>query len=185
MEATKRQISVPIEIPAPRILLTVRLDMPHSGGRHLPIVIGQPLAAMLKVRHTVGWEEESMERQPNAIGFSYEVVTSPETWLVGGRRKGHFYVDVAEQQSFPVLLIPQRAGHLLLPSVEIKCSTLDGEDSRAVPLNGQTPFEVNYQSHAKSVLVISDLRETTVSLDTDSAGGRSLLVDSQRRQVEG
>jgi len=120
-----------------------------------------------------------------SIEFSYEVIASPETWLVGGRRRGNFSVDVAKQQAFPVLLIPQRAGHLLLPAVEVKCNTPDGDNSRTAPPNGRIAFEVNYRSHAKSVLVTPSLREITVSLDRESAGGRSPLVDSKRRQAEG
>jgi trafficking protein particle complex subunit 10 len=131
-EVTKRQINIPVEIPAPRILVTINLALTNVDERHLPIAIGQPLAAMLKVRHTGGWEEGSMDMRSNAIEFSYEVIASPDTWLVGGRRRGNFTVDLAEQQVFPVLLIPQRAGNLLLPSVEVKCNTPDDNDSRTV-----------------------------------------------------
>ena len=183
-KATKRQISIPIEIPAPRILLTVNLGLTNICDGHLPAAIGQPLAAILKIRNTGRWEDGPMEVPSNAMEFSYEVNASPETWLVGGRRRGNFFLDVAGQQAFPVLLIPQRAGHLLLPSIEIKCNTPDGDNSRIVPPKGQIAFEVNYRSHAKSVLVIPNLRETTVSLDTETAGGRILLVDSRKRQVE-
>jgi hypothetical protein len=183
-EATKRQISIPVEIPAPRILVTINLALTNVDERHLPIAIGQPLSAMLKVRHTGGWEEGSMDVQSNAIEFSYEVIASPDTWLVGGRRRGNFTVDLAEQQVFPVLLIPQRAGNLLLPSVEVKCNTPDGNDGHTVLPKRQIAYEVNYKSQAKSVLVIPNLCETTVSLDAEPAAGRSLLVDSRKRQVE-
>ena len=183
-EATKRQINIPVEIPTPRILVTINLALTNVDQRQLPITIGQPLAAMLKIRHTGGWEEESMDVQSNAIEFSYEVIASPDTWLVGGRRRGNFTVDLAEQQAFPVLLIPQRAGHLLLPSVEVKCNTPDGDNSRTALPKSHIAYEVNYKSQAKSVLVMPNLRETTVSLDTESAAGRSLLVGSRRRQAE-
>jgi trafficking protein particle complex subunit 10 len=184
-EATKRQISIPLEIPALRILLTVNFDLTNTGDGHLPIAVGQPLTAMLKVRHAGRWEEGHTDKPLKSIEFSYEVIASPETWLVGGRRRGNFSVDVAKQQAFPVLLIPQRAGHLLLPAVEVKCNTPDGDNSRTAPPNGRIAFEVNYRSHAKSVLVTPSLREITVSLDRESAGGRSPLVDSKRRQAEG
>jgi hypothetical protein len=184
-ESTKRQISIPIEIPAPRILLTVNFDLTNTGDRHPPVAVGQPLTTMLKIRHTRGWEEGHADKPLKSIEFSYEIMASPETWLVGGRRKVNFNVDVAEQQAFPVLLIPQRAGHLLLPPVEVKCNTPDGDSSRTMLPNSQITFEVNYRSWAKSVLVTPGLRETTVSVDTESAGGRSLLVDSKRRQTEG
>lgn len=183
-EATKRQINIPVEIPAPRILVTINLALTNVDERHLPIAIGQPLAAMLKVRHTRGWEEGSIDVQSNAIEFSYEVIASPDTWLVGGRRRGNFTVDLAEQQVFPVLLIPQRAGNLLLPSVEVKRNTPGDDDSRTVLPKRQIAYEVNYKSQAKSVLVIPNLCETTVSLDAESAAGRSLLVDSRKRQAE-
>jgi hypothetical protein len=182
-EATKRQINIPVEIPAPRILVTIDLALANVDQGRLPIAIGQPLAAILKVRHTGGWEEGPMDVQSNAIEFSYEVIASPDMWLVGGRRRGNFTVDLTEQ-AFPVLLIPQRAGHLLLPSVEVMCNTLNGDNSRAVLPKPQIAYEVNYKSQAKSVLVIPNLCETTISLDTESAAGKSLLVDSRRRQAE-
>ena len=122
--------------------------------------------------------------QAKAMEFSYEVIASPDTWLVGGRRRGNFTLDLAEQQAFPVLLIPQRAGHLLLPSIEVKCTTPEGDHSRTPAPKGQIAFEVTNQSRAKSVLVTPSLRGTTVSLDTEAAAGRSRLVDSQRRPAE-
>jgi hypothetical protein len=164
--------------------VTINLALTNVDERHLPIAIGQPLAAMLKVRYTGGWEEGSMDMQSNAIEFSYEVIASPDTWLVGGRRRGNFTVDLAEQQVFPVLLIPQRAGNLLLPSVEVKCNRPDDDDSRTVLPKRQIAYEVNYKCQAKSVLVIPNLCETAVSLDAESAAGRSLLVDSRKRQAE-
>ena len=186
-DATRRQISIPIEIPAPRVLLTVSLVLTNIGDRPLPLAIGQPLAALVKVRNTGRWDEESMDTRLPAMEFSYEVLASPDTWLVGGRRRGNFLIDragVAKVQTFPVLLIPQRAGHLLLPPIEVKYNTGSVDDSRMVLPKGQPAFEVYYRSHAKSVLVIPSLRETTISLDTEAAGGKSLLVDSQKRQDE-
>ena len=186
-DATRRQISIPVEIPAPRVLLTVSLALTNLGDRSLPLAVGQPLTALVKIRNTGRWDEESMDMRSTATEFSYEVIASPDTWLVGGRRRGNFLIDnveVAEVQTFPVLLIPQRAGHLLLPPIEVKCNTGSVDDSRMVLPKDQPAFEVYYRSHAKSVLVIPSLRQTTVNLDTEAAGGKILLVDSQKRQDE-
>ena len=186
-DASRRQISIPVEIPSPRVLLTIDLVIINGGERCLPVTIGQPLAALVKVRTIGRWEEAPKDLQSKSIEFCYEIIASPETWLLGGRRRANFFidiVDVAGQQTFPVLLIPQRAGHLLLPSVEVKCNTPDPDTNQRAVAKGQLAFEVSYRSHAKSVLVIPNLQETTVSLDTEAAGGRSLLLDSQKRQAE-
>ncbi|KAJ8115870.1 hypothetical protein ONZ43_g4568 [Nemania bipapillata] len=67
------------------------------------------------------------------IEFSYELSAPTDTWLLGGRRRGHFVIpapdsdDEGERSSsvdteaeIPILLIPLREGWLPYPNVEIR-----------------------------------------------------------------
>lgn len=120
------------------------------------------------------------------------------------------------------MLLPQKAGHLLLPSIEIKTFVV-GATSVAVGANTSTtmaaapsasgnktnapatpspitspasatttsmpsapwiqqqrrqvPNEVDYKNHAETILVLPDLRKTTVSLESGNPG----LIESESR----
>lgn len=110
------------------------------------------------------------------------------------------------------MLLPQRPGHLLLPGVEVKtyipqkpaATTEDGGSDAAdqarglAPHREQIPSEVDYLNHGETVLVLPDLRKTTVCLDPAAASsnnsgnaaaanpatGGSWLIDSERRRGE-
>jgi hypothetical protein len=125
--------------------------------------------------------------------------------MVGGRRRGNFTASEGETKTFAIMLLPQKAGHLLLPGLEIRSfvpSPLQSPSTSAATVAGTgavagpgTPgpgpgqnlqvqrrpigSEVNYRNHGETVLVLPDLRGTTVSL---SGGGQgSWLIDSERR----
>lgn len=125
--------------------------------------------------------------------------------MVGGRRRGNFVASEGETKTFALMLLPQRAGHLLLPGLEIRSfvppppqsqspstSTFGGPTGVAGGASGTlTPAgpgqrrpiasEVDYRNHGETVLVLPDLQETTVSL---AGGGHGAwLIDSQRRQA--
>ena len=91
-------------------------------------------------------------------------------------------------QTFPLLLIPQRAGHLLYPSLEIRhvdealgheASTIASPSSTQ-----QSPItsDVDYKNQGESIQVVPNLRSTTVSLESEGSMGGPWLVESQPRQ---
>ena len=87
--------------------------------------------------------------------------------------------------SFPIILLPQKTGHLLLPSVDVRPSRPHGsseasEKKRAsiIPLSS---CETDYRSQSKMVLVIPDLSSTTVSLDPHGSTSGAWLVESKSR----
>ncbi len=181
-QVTKRQISIPVEIPTPDLILTIDLDVTSMPDWKSPIAIGEPLAADLKISHTSAWSKTPNFRHFGNTNFSYEVVASPDTWIVGGRRRGNFTVETAEQKRFQILLIPQKTGHLLLPSIDIKCNGPEKTDISLPPAKkSEATFEVDHQIHAKSVLVMPNLRGTTTVLDSEGVGGRTSLVGSRKR----
>jgi len=149
------------------------------------------IAAELVMSHTCEWDKPDSVRAegpPNSDGpyasntleFSYELHANPDVWLIGGRRRGNFMSKPGTVETFPVMLLPQRPGHLLLPSLEVKSFALERTTSDKVSYS-KTPVisEVDYRNHAHTILVLPDLRSTTVSLE--GPGGGSWLVDSERR----
>jgi trafficking protein particle complex subunit 10 len=108
--------------------------------------------------------------------------------VIGGARKGYLPAE-GTVHSMPVILLPQRTGHLLLPPVEIRCYRAETLNSSGIPSEGmRVPCEVDLKSLARSVHVVSGFRETVVEIAVDAdasgqAGGdrRTLLVGSKGR----
>ena len=179
----KRRIIVPVEILGPEVVLTAGLWV-FSKLTKEPAAVGQPIAATLSISHRSRWTKASEGR----IEFSYEVFAPPEIWLIGGRRRGSFSTEDKEDIVLPIMLLPQRPGSLLFPALEIKGYRVEKTESEVMPWKKvDVRVEVDYKGHSGSVLVIPDLRETTVAIDVDTGGeggGRGAwLVGSQRRRL--
>lgn len=84
--------------------------------------------------------------------------------------------------TFPILLLPQRAGHLLYPGLEIRPVDDGSRGSSAHP--PAISSELDYQNQGQSVLVVPNLRSTTVAFEPDGSGGVAPLVESQARRSE-
>jgi hypothetical protein len=150
------------------------------------------ITAELILRHTRRWSSpttrETEADQP--LECSYELHANPDQWQLGGRRRGNFLARDGESTRFAVLLLPQKPGHLLLPGLEIRTffpaqtqlPTSPPADS-AASSRRSVPCEVDYRNHGETVLVLPDLRKTTVSLSASGgpAGAGSWLIDSERR----
>jgi hypothetical protein len=167
-----RRISIPIEIPAPRVVITASLELSHTGPA---ITVGQPVLASLRISFTDHWHGDShssmekvdaAEAEKENLVFAYELLAPPEQWLLGGRRKGNFTSAPHREHEFQILLLPQRAGWLMFPGVEVKCSAngreAGGED---------VPLELDWRAVGRSVLVVEGLGSVTVGLDGEGAGG--------------
>lgn len=188
---------IPVEIPAIQAVHTAELQLqasagaPETGSSHA--AVGQMIPAELCLRHTRRWcppAQQEYAGQP--LECSYELHANPDFWLLGGRRRGNFLARDGETTRFTVLLLPQKPGHLLLPGLEIRTfgppsaaplPTSPATDAAAVPVQRRpVPCEVDYRNHGETMLVLPDLRKTTVSLSASgSPSGSSWLVDSERR----
>ncbi|KAJ9196715.1 hypothetical protein DTO021D3_5185 [Paecilomyces variotii] len=193
-----KQIVIPVDVPEVPIVHTAELRLTNIGHEQpAHAAVGQTIAAELVLRHTRRWASSSSSRSPETssdaaetatqpVEFSYEVLANPEIWLLGGRRRGNFTAPEGETRSFPILLLPQRPGHLLLPGLDIKTFAVPspavsgGGVPSATAQRKLVPCEVDYRNHGETLLVLPDLKKTTVSL-SQSAGGGSWLVDSERR----
>lgn len=139
------------------------------------VTVGQAIPAELIIRHSRSWNSLDAKNGEVEIGdddeleFFYEIQHSLEAWLVSGRKRAHFSAKEGQVHKFPVLLVPLKAGNLLLPNVEVK---------QVIPIEqgGEgVSCETNYRSNGESVLVLADVRSTTVRIDSpfgeDGFGG--------------
>ena len=158
------------------------------------------IAAELRIRHTRKWCSQENQETPDSrqLEFMYEIFANPESWLVGGRKRGNFTSVEGETKTFSLMLVAQRPGHLLLPALDIRAfvqqtaaarsstapdPSISTGASEAVPFQRrQVSCEVDYRNLGQTILVLPYRRKTTVSLSHSSAGGSSWLVDSEAIQ---
>lgn len=139
------------------------------------VTVGQAIPAELVIRHSRSWNSLDAKSGEVEIGdddeleFFYEIQHSLEVWLVSGRKRAHFSAKEGQVHKFPILLVPLKAGNLLLPNVEVK---------QVIPIEqgGEgVSCETDYRSNGESVLVLADVRSTTVRIDSpfgeDGFGG--------------
>lgn len=170
----------------------LRLNNLATDPRHA--AVGQMIAGDLVLRHTRRWcTPAHRENGTGSLEFTYEIHANPEHWLVSGRRRGNFSATEGETTTFPVMLLPQKSGHVLLPGLEIRTfvpsppSTQSANATAAAAAGGavqrrQVPSELDYRNHAETLLVLPDLQATTVQLSPGNSGhGVAWLVDSERR----
>lgn len=196
-----RRIVIPVDIPEIQVVHTAELRLGNDMAdtqQPMHAAVGQMIAAELRLCHTRRWcslehQEDNSSESGGALEFAYELHANPDLWLVGGRRRGNFLAREGETTSFAVMLLPQKSGHLLLPGLEIK-AFVPGRAAAPPPPPPNNPAatppplqrrqiacEVDYRNHGETVLVLPDLRKTTVSLSSSGGHGVSWLVDSERR----
>ncbi|KAE8154414.1 trafficking protein particle complex subunit 10 [Aspergillus avenaceus] len=186
-----RHIIIPVDIPEIQVIHTAELRLLHLPEQPRHAAVGQMIAAELSLRHTRRWcSPENRENADGALEFSYEIHANPKLWLVGGRRRGNFSASEGETQTFAVMLLPQKAGHLLLPGLEIKTfvpassppSQTSAQNAAPALQRRQIPSEIDYRNHGETIMVLPDLRSTTVSLSLSGGNhGAAWLIDSERR----
>lgn len=192
-------ILIPVEIPALSVLHTADIRLQSlipspiaadstSGG--LPTVCtNQMLPATLHLKWTRIWDTDASVRSDQE--FSYEVTAPADTWLLGGRRKGHFVIPGPSASSpaetmtstpeteaeIPLILIPLREGWLPYPLVEIREVVNTDGDGGQVTAQG---CEVDLRNLGETVRVVGDRSGMTVSLDASGPGGGPLVFESER-----
>lgn len=105
---SKRQIIIPVEIPSVPVVHTVKLRMmpgDNDGQSSVALAaVGQIIGANLEIKHTQRWDTANVREalshgEEKSLQFSYEVQANPDSWLVAGRRKGHFHAKVCQASS--------------------------------------------------------------------------------------
>ncbi|MCJ1477365.1 hypothetical protein MMC13_006036 [Lambiella insularis] len=190
-----RSITIPVDVPQTQIVHTARLRFlpPPSKERNQDnaIAVGDVVPAELILKYTRKWDTQrpGSDDGRDMTEFSYELDASSDTWLLGGRRRAQFVAKEHEVLTFPILLIPQRPGHLMYPSIDIKHVEEDAVNTPIARspqfggLDARLSCEVEYRNHGESVLVVPNLSSTTVSLDGEAGNrGGAWLVGAQSRQ---
>lgn len=204
-------ILIPVEVPSLTIVHTadIRLQRPlpaaindsasaNSGAATPTVFLNQVLQATLHLKWTRVWDTDGGRAKD--IEFSYDVSASSDTWLVGGRRKGHFVIPGTgsgdntaaavsstpeTEAEIPLILIPQKEGWLPYPSVDIREVNTEPHRGDAGQQHGHN-IEVDCRNIGETVRVISDKLSLTVSLDASGPQGGPLVFESESRpKVEG
>ncbi|KAH0559500.1 hypothetical protein GP486_003985 [Trichoglossum hirsutum] len=236
-----REIVIPVEVPQVQVVHTVDLCVLDPEGSTSSGVsmatIGQLLVAELRIKHTRVWDTGKVNatlrtsvgsRLSSAdapLEFTYEIHANPDQWLIGGRRRVQFAARENELHKFPIVLLPLRPGHLLLPTVDIKPfvpqsnqadneevavdqtrtptqlppvmnlgapgqrpslpatsgNTLSHQGSQSpVPETPVVTCETDCRNQGETILILPNVKSTTVSLDPAHGGG-AILVESEKR----
>ena len=143
------------------------------------VTVGQAISAEIVIRHFRSWnsigpKEGEMDINEE-LEFFYEVQNNLEVWLVSGRKRAHFTATEGQVHRFPILLVPLKPGNLLLPNIEVKQFIPTELQDSASSSPGVVSSETDYRSHGECILVLPDVRSTTVRIDSTFGedGGRS------------
>lgn len=183
-------ILIPVEIPSLTILHTADLQLQkplHSlvnekAGATPTVCINQMIPAVLSLKWTQIWDTDTYKKRDPE--FSYEVSAPSDTWLVGGRRKGHFIIPNSlptdpvssapeTEGAIPLVFIPLREGWLPYPNVEIREIVPDGG------VDAPQACEVDFRNLGETIRVVSERKSVTVSLDASGPGGGPLVLESE------
>ncbi|KAI2626353.1 cis-golgi transport protein particle complex subunit [Xylaria nigripes] len=209
-------ILIPVDVPSVTVVHTadIRLHPPQitSDSSSLKPVTPtvsdhQLLPATMHLKWTRMWDTATPSSEQTDLEFSYELSAPIDTWLLGGRRRGHFVipapanVDDCERSSsasteaeIPILLIPLREGWLPYPTVEIRevrsdpiptDRTANASASAKSRGSGEIQFETDFRNLGETVRVIADRTRVTLSLDTGGPGGSPLVIETEHRLIEG
>ncbi|KAH6847129.1 trafficking protein particle complex subunit 10 [Chaetomium sp. MPI-CAGE-AT-0009] len=183
-------------------------DNDEEGGGGCPtVLLNQLLPATLHLKWTRLWDtemsglggglgagaggEQVAAARDRDLEFVYEIVAAQETWLVGGRRKGHFVIP-AVGSFIPVVLVPLREGYLPFPGVEIRevggggggggAGDKSPDGARDGPRDGGGGYgqcETDFRNLGETVCVVADRGKVTVSLDASGVSGGPLVLECE------
>jgi len=216
--AESRSIIIPVDVPSITAVHTADIKILHKPSTidEMVAVINEPIPATLEIKSTRIWDSSPSSKQRSSqapadisettseIDFVYDVSAPTDTWLVGGKRKGHFRIPSSKDEapankfSFPIVLIPIKEGYLPYPHLDIKStpiskptttearagnSGLTSGDDAASKADVIT-CETDYKNIGETIRVISNARKTTVSLDASGPQGGAWLLETEKRITE-
>ncbi|KAL9078787.1 MAG: hypothetical protein Q9157_002307 [Trypethelium eluteriae] len=198
-----RTIIIAVDVPTIQVLHTASLSLPNLSSPNStqpPLAaVGQALRADLHIRHTRHWDRNNtlastanLSHPSDPLDFVYDIHANPDIWLLGGERRAHFSAREGETKTFALMLIPLVPGRHMLPRVEIRVrgQRPRGEEKGQQQGSGReggssVSCETDYQSQAETVMVIADVKGTTVDLRVSGqAESDAVLVGSEERRGE-
>ena len=97
-----------------------------------------------------------------------------------------------EEHEWPIMLIPLKSGNTLLPNVDIRAKIKPKEEEKEKAKSSTTEAEIlnceiDYLSYGESVMVVPDVRSSTVGVGEMSVGSSRNVVwlESSGQLVEG
>jgi hypothetical protein len=148
--------SIVITVPLPRLHMLQMVNLTFPIG-HVPLTVGEPLTASLTIQHTRRWESLSAfgnnTQKAQTAEFMYSVEAPLDSWAIGGQRRGKFVAESDEIKEWNLILVPLKTGKLLLPSVEVRPSGTE-----------EFTCETDFKGAGRTVLVLGNLKRTTVSM---------------------
>lgn len=215
--AQQQSILIPVDIPSMAVVHTADIQLqrpipslvqPADDSESPVVCVNQLLPATLHLKWTRVWDTDRIDGADTQDGeaagdeFSYEVSAPGESWLVGGRKKGHFVIpspsasrtgeddfssSPINEADIPLVMIPLREGFLPYPSVEVREVSRGGSDAGGDGQDGATArnslvghCETDYRNLGETVRVVADRARVTVSLDASGPGGGPLVLESER-----
>jgi hypothetical protein len=140
----------------------------------------------LRISHTRRWASPSsllsaanLTDVSEPIDFVYTIDANPEVWLVAGQRRAHFTAGEDEEHEWPIMLIPLKPGNTLLPNVDIRAKIKPKEEDKGKSDITETEIlncETDYLSYGESVVVVPDVRSSTVGIGDMSVGSPRSVV---------
>ncbi|KKF95599.1 Trafficking protein particle complex subunit 10 [Ceratocystis platani] len=210
-----RSIEIPVDIPPLEMLITadIRVDTaaaaqdislsPSPSDADIPTVcVNQMLPAILQLKWTRRWAAQAPNSStaPMPVHYAYDVTAPPETWLIGGRKKGVLTIHPSDGIStapdavleVPLMLVPLREGWITYPIVDIRETASSGlagapveGDSNSgasapAATGGGSLIEIDFKNLGQVLRVVSDRGKVTFSLNSSGPGGGPLVLESER-----
>ncbi|PKS06268.1 hypothetical protein jhhlp_007015 [Lomentospora prolificans] len=193
--SSARSLLIPVDIPPVPVLVTADIKLtpelpflPQQEYDGLPTAcINQLIPSVLHLRWTRIWDTAAPTKGASGLAareVSFEVTAPSETWLIGGRRRGHIQIPAGEESSpeplqMPLMLSPLREGLLPYPAVDIR------EVRAETSANGDQTYlsshcETDFKNLGEVVRVVADRARVTLSLDSSGPGGGPLVLESER-----
>ncbi|KAK1830401.1 trafficking protein particle complex subunit 10 [Podospora conica] len=195
-------IVIPVDVPPVTIVHTADIQFqrplhPAADGGNGYAFTNELLPATLHLKWTRIWDTsvaDADDDDDDGIEFGYEITAPSDTWLLGGRRKGHFVIPgrgsgagltstPGTEADIPLLLVPLREGWLPFPNVEIReVRNGHGEngDGAGAGSGLHRHCETDYRNLGEAVHVVPDRAKVTLSLDASGPGGGPLVLESER-----
>lgn len=170
-------INIAVPLPRMNVVHTASLVLP---GNSTLVSQGALVPATISITHTRRWNSPSTIASVTTasaeapLDFILEVDGPADTWLIGGQRRTRFSASEGETKTFSIMLIPLRTGRLLMPTVDVRILGKAAEDLRC---------ETDYRSLAQTVVVVADVKSTTIGLNEVGGGTEVVLMGSEGRTL--
>lgn len=146
----------------------------------------------LRIKHTRRWctpgslvAAANISSPNDPIDFVYTLEANPDVWLVGGQRRAHFAAGEDEEHKFQVMLVPLRAGTVLLPNVEIRARIKPKEEDdkkrSGMGEEEQLNCETDFLSYGEGVVVMANVRSSTVGIGNMGSGRSAVWLEAESR----